>query len=49
MHGPINIKAPNNTSKRQMGFNSAFKGLINPNPCVLIPKCKKLKKMPVNL
>jgi hypothetical protein len=28
MHGPINIKSPNNTSKWQMGFNSAFKGLI---------------------
>ena len=29
MHGPINVKSPNNTSKWQMGFNSAFKGLIN--------------------
>jgi hypothetical protein len=28
MHGPINIKSPNNISKWQMGFNSAFKGLI---------------------
>jgi hypothetical protein len=27
MHGFINIKSPNNTSKWQMGFNSAFKGL----------------------
>jgi hypothetical protein len=27
MHGPINVKSPNNTSKWQMGFNSAFKGL----------------------
>jgi hypothetical protein len=27
MHGPINIKSPNNTSKWQMGFNSAFEGL----------------------
>jgi hypothetical protein len=27
MHGPINVKFPNNTSKWQMGFNSAFKGL----------------------
>jgi hypothetical protein len=26
MHGPINVKSPNNTSKWQMGFNSAFKG-----------------------
>jgi hypothetical protein len=29
MHGPINVKSPNNTSKWQMGFNSAFKGLTN--------------------
>jgi hypothetical protein len=28
MHGPINIKSSNNISKWQMGFNSAFKGLI---------------------
>jgi hypothetical protein len=28
MHGPINVKFPNNISKWQMGFNSAFKGLI---------------------
>jgi hypothetical protein len=27
MHGPMNGKSPNNTSKWQMGFNSAFKGL----------------------
>ena len=27
MHGPINVKSPNNTSKWQMGFNSAIKGL----------------------
>jgi hypothetical protein len=27
MHGPINVKFPNNTSKWQMGMNSAFKGL----------------------
>jgi hypothetical protein len=30
MHGPINVKSPNNISKWQMGFNSAFKGLIQP-------------------
>jgi hypothetical protein len=34
MHLPINFKSPNNISKLQMGFNSAFKGLniieINP-------------------
>jgi hypothetical protein len=28
INGPINVKSPNNTSKWQMGFNSAFKGLI---------------------
>jgi hypothetical protein len=28
MHGPINVKSPNNISKWQVGFNSAFKGLI---------------------
>jgi hypothetical protein len=27
MHGPMNVKSPNNTSKWQMEFNSAFKGL----------------------
>jgi hypothetical protein len=29
MHGPMNVKFPNNTSKWQMEFNSAFKGLRN--------------------
>jgi hypothetical protein len=28
MHVPINVKSSNNISKWQMGFNSAFKGLI---------------------
>jgi hypothetical protein len=28
MDGPMNVKSPNNTSKWQMGFNSAFKGLL---------------------
>jgi hypothetical protein len=28
MHLPINVKSPNNISKWQMGFNSAFKRLI---------------------
>jgi hypothetical protein len=27
MHGPMNVKFPNNISKWQMEFNSAFKGL----------------------
>jgi hypothetical protein len=27
MHVLINVKSPNNISKWQMGFNSAFKGL----------------------
>jgi hypothetical protein len=30
MHGPINVKSPNNISKWQMGFNSAFKELMKP-------------------
>jgi hypothetical protein len=29
MHGPMNVKFHNNTSKWQMEFNSAFKGLNN--------------------
>jgi len=34
MHGPINFKSPNNTSKWQMGFNSALKGLKGKvHPC----------------
>jgi hypothetical protein len=31
MHGPIIVKFPNNISKWQMGFNSAFKGLNSHN------------------
>jgi hypothetical protein len=27
MQGPMNVKFPNNISKWQLGFNSAFKGL----------------------
>jgi hypothetical protein len=33
MHGPINVKSPNNMSKWQMGFNSAFKGLRMHSGC----------------
>jgi hypothetical protein len=29
MHLPIKVKSPNNISKWQMGFNSAFKVLMN--------------------
>jgi hypothetical protein len=29
MHRPINVKSPSNTTKWQVGFNSAFKGLRN--------------------
>ena len=29
MHVPVNVKSPNNISEWQMGFNSAFKGLIS--------------------
>jgi hypothetical protein len=31
MHLPINVKSLNNISKWQMGFNSAFKGLMSIN------------------
>jgi hypothetical protein len=30
MHGSMNVKFPNNTSKWQNEFNSAFKGLMYP-------------------
>jgi hypothetical protein len=33
MHGPINVKSPNNTSKLQMGFNLAFKWLTMAISC----------------
>jgi hypothetical protein len=36
MHGPINVKSFNNTSKWQMGFNSAFKGLNQLNAVHII-------------
>jgi len=37
MHGPINIKSPNNISKWQTGFNSAIKGLrLGNRTCVLV-------------
>jgi hypothetical protein len=31
MHVLINVKSPNNISKWQIGFNSAFKGLTHGN------------------
>jgi hypothetical protein len=36
MHLPVNVKSPNNISKWQMGFNSAFKELIFELLCDLI-------------
>jgi hypothetical protein len=33
MHGPINVKSPNNISEWQMGFNSVFKGLTAVASC----------------
>jgi hypothetical protein len=39
MHGPINVKSPNNTSKWQMGFSSAFKGLMRLLFSVLVLPC----------
>jgi hypothetical protein len=40
MHGPMNLKSPNNISKWQMGFNSSFKGLkkLIPNHHVFFPR-----------
>jgi hypothetical protein len=35
MHLPINVESPNNISKWQVGFNSAFKGLIS-NYCICV-------------
>jgi hypothetical protein len=35
MHLPINVKSPNNISKWQLGFNSAFKGLREGGAAVL--------------
>jgi hypothetical protein len=40
MHLPIKVKSPNNIRKWQMGFNSAFKGLII--LLVYLLYCKKL-------
>jgi hypothetical protein len=37
MHGSINFKSPNNTRKWQMGFNSAFEGLITSQENIVIP------------
>jgi hypothetical protein len=34
MHVPINVKSPNNIGKWQMGFNSAFKGLMLSLKCL---------------
>jgi hypothetical protein len=47
MHEPINVKSPNNISEWQMGFNSAFKGLMrlcvqfmDPSTDYLLPEHK---------
>jgi hypothetical protein len=58
MHGSMNLKSPNNTSKRQMEFNSVFKGLIRrkdilvePNsvPKRLVKTCRKTVNYNVTL
>jgi hypothetical protein len=46
MHGPINVKAPNNTSKWQMGFNSTFKGLMVPRAAMWITQ-PPIQRIPV--
>jgi hypothetical protein len=43
MHGTINVKSPNNISKWQMGFNSAFKGLNGVKPNEREVKCNLVK------
>jgi hypothetical protein len=52
MHGPINVKSPNNISEWQMGFNSMFKGLnakvrtITPGtPCMCVSLYLQIKKI----
>jgi hypothetical protein len=39
MHGHMNVKFPNNTSKWQMEFNSAFKGLIATHSSTIHIEC----------
>jgi hypothetical protein len=41
MHVPIKVKSPNNISKWQMGFNSAFKGLNYGHWCSIIVRTKQ--------
>jgi hypothetical protein len=55
MHVAINVKSPNNISKWQMGFNSAFKGLKGITSCCIndqvfhkITKHKECYKQMVN-
>jgi hypothetical protein len=38
MHVPINVKSPNNISKWQIGFNSAFKGLNHEEGVAKLPR-----------
>jgi hypothetical protein len=40
MHGTMNLKFPNNTSKWQIEFNSAFKGLISQHFLCVHPTCE---------
>jgi hypothetical protein len=44
MHVPINVKSPNNISKWQMGFNSAFKRLIGRLSLDLLQDCIKPRR-----
>ena len=45
MHVSINVKSPNNISKWQMEFNSAFKGLIS-KCCPLLPRTVPVPLLP---
>jgi hypothetical protein len=50
MHGPINVKSPNNISKWQMGFNSAFKAFRSflssvKVTCYILPRPEGIKEV----
>jgi hypothetical protein len=44
MHGTMNVKFPNNTSKWQIEFNSAFKGL-NSSVLIVVEKIYKMQHL----
>jgi hypothetical protein len=46
-HLPINVKSPNNTNIIQMGFNSAFKGIIQFNSVGIYQRADLTARVPV--